>query len=301
MSQTYHCLLADRGVVRVTGDDAVQLLDGLLTNSLSRLDKTGAVHTGLLSPQGKILFDFFLVRHGADLFIDVAAAQAAELVKRLTMYRLRAKVAFEALGNDAVVAAIWGDPPAFQPAACLFADPRHAGLGWRAIGCKGDLASLPGAAVAEDAYHAHRIALGVPQAGLDYEVGDAFPHEAMYDQLGSVDFKKGCFVGQEVVSRMQHRGTSRKRVVRIESDGPLDSGAEVLAGGEKIGAMGSVSGSSGLALVRLDRAAAAHDKGETPQAGGRVVRLVKPDWANIDMATGAGAGTARAGDDRGRS
>jgi folate-binding protein YgfZ len=127
-------------------------------------------------------------------------------------------------------------------------------------------------------YHAHRIALGVPEAGKDYPLGDTFPHEANLDALGSVSFTKGCFVGQEVVSRMQHRGTARKRIVIVEGDGPLEHGSEILAGPAAIGTIGSVAGGQGLALLRLDRAQEAVAKGEPLTAGGARITTRLPDY-----------------------
>lgn len=289
MTTTVFHLLADRGVIRVTGDDAAHLLDGLITNSLSRLQDGGALHAGLLSPQGKILFDFFLVQVADGFLIETSRAQIPDLVKRLTLYRLRSKVVFEDLGDDVGVAAAWGDGADgldVPDGVTAYRDPRYAALGLRLIGPAASLAALPFPQVDEAAYRAHRIALGVPEAGADYVVGDTFPHEAMYDQLGSVDFKKGCFVGQEVVSRMQHRGTSRKRIVIVDGAGALAPGEVIKAGGETIGTLGSTDGAHGLALVRLDRAHAAEEKSAPLVVGEVAVTLAKPGWAHIDMATG---------------
>ena len=147
-------------------------------------------------------------------------------------------------------------------------------------------------ATAEE-YHAHRIALGVPEAGKDYALGDTFPHEADMDQLGGVSFTKGCFVGQEVVSRMQHRAQVRKRVVPVEAvgSGELQAGAEITAGAAVIGKVGSVAGRRALAMLRLDRAAEAKAKGEPLMAGGIEIALRKPDWATFDLEPAAAAET----------
>ena len=144
---------------------------------------------------------------------------------------------------------------------------------FQALGC---------ALASEDEYHARRIALGVPEGGRDYIFGDAFPHEAMFDQLNGVDFKKGCFVGQEVVSRMEHRGTARKRIVGVEGEGQLPlSGTEIMAGSMPIGTLGSVAGSSGLALLRLDRAEEAKAAGVPLRAGEVTVAVRIPAWARF--------------------
>ena len=145
-----------------------------------------------------------------------------------------------------------------------------------------DIADLGCALVTEADYHARRIALGVPEGGRDYAYGDAFPHEALFDQLNGVDFKKGCYVGQEVVSRMEHRGTARKRIVGVEGEGPLPaSGTEITAGGKPIGTLGSVGGASGLALLRLDRAEEAKAAGLPLRAGDVTVAVRIPAWARF--------------------
>ena len=150
------------------------------------------------------------------------------------------------------------------------------------------LADLGCAVAGESDYHAHRIALGVPEGGRDYAFGDTFPHEALFDQLNGVDFEKGCFVGQEVVSRMQHRGTARKRVVGVEGERPLPApGAEILAGNIPIGTLGSVDGKSGLALVRLDRAEDAKAQGIPLRAGDVAISLRIPPFARFQVPAAA--------------
>lgn len=284
--------LADRGVIRVAGADAVKLLDGLLTNSLSRLDATGAIHTGLLSPQGKILFDFFLVTAGKDLLIDVGRDMAADLIKRLSFYRLRADVTFTDMSDTLMVAALWPDGVTVPGGIISYPDPRNPDLGHRLVLPAGRLAEIPAETAPIEAYHAHRIALGVPEAGLDYPLSDTFPHEALYDQLASIDFKKGCFIGQEVVSRMQHRGTARKRAMRITSDEPLQPDTEITVGDATIGTIGSTAGTTAIAMLRLDRASEAAAKGTQLTAATARVTLAPPDWITFDIATGKPAGAA---------
>jgi hypothetical protein len=153
----------------------------------------------------------------------------------------------------------------------------------------GAAAGANGVEASPEDYHAHRIALGVPEGGKDYVLGDTFPHEADLDQLNGVSFSKGCFVGQEVVSRMQNRANVRKRVVSVEGDAALTSGVEVQAGAAVIGTIGSVAGKLALALLRLDRAAEAKAKGQVLTAGGIALALRKPDWATFDLAPSAAA------------
>jgi tRNA-modifying protein YgfZ len=284
--------LADRAVVRVTGADAEKLLQGIISNDMGLLTSQPAIHAALLTPQGKILFDFFVVRAGGDGFLlEVARDMTAELAKRLKLYKLRAKVDIQDASEDYQVLAQWGPSPVdrAQPAGTVaFTDPRLPALGVRILAPasfpRGDLATGDVSDAEADDYHAHRIALGVPEGGKDYVLGDTFPHEADLDQLGGVSFSKGCFVGQEVVSRMQNRATVRKRVVPIEGEGPLAPGAEVRAGAAAIGTVGSVAGRLALALLRLDRAAEAQAKGQPLSAGDVRIALRKPDWATFDVA-----------------
>jgi folate-binding protein YgfZ len=288
MAETYMALLPDRGVVTVTGDDAEKLLQGVITNDMEGLGKASALHAGLLSPQGKILFDFFVVRTADGYCLETARSRAAELAQRLTMYRLRAKAEIRDASADYSVAAFWGDanePHGHDEAPLWFADPRLPGLGYRELVTLHSDWALGGEetkSATQDDYTAHRIALGVPEGGRDYAFGDTFPHEALFDQLNGVSFTKGCYVGQEVVSRMQNRGTARKRVVPIVGERPLPAtGASIVAGGVELGRLGSVAGQLGLALLRLDRVGEFTAKGEALWANEVPVRVELPAWAHF--------------------
>jgi folate-binding protein YgfZ len=199
-----HChatLLAGRSVLRVAGADARKYLQGLITNDIGKAEGGPAIHAGLLSPQGKILFDFFVIAADGDYLIDVIQDKAAELAKRLVFYRLRAQVEIAEEPSLAVVA-VWGGEPHVPQGAIAYADPRLPKLGFRLLLPSGASAADLGCASASEAdYQALRIRLGVPEGGRDYDFGDTFPHEALFDQLNGVDFTKGCYVGQEVVSR----------------------------------------------------------------------------------------------------
>ncbi len=250
-------VLPDRGVVSVTGEDARGFLDNLISNDVGLLDGQSAIFAGLLSPQGKILFDFFVVKTADGYLLDVALDQVAGLVRRLSMYKLRAKVAI-AQRSDLHVAVSWGGPVGAR-------DPRSPALGGRMIGT----AFAVDADQPLDTYHAHRIELGIPEGGKDYSFGDAFPHEALFDQLHGVSFTKGCYVGQEIVARMEHRGTARKRIVRVTADAELPpAGTDILAGDVVIGVTGSHAGHRGLAMLRLDRVAEFAAKGVGLKVGG---------------------------------
>jgi tRNA-modifying protein YgfZ len=284
-------LLADRGIVRVAGADAKKLLQGLITNDMDLLATEPAIHAALLSPQGKILFEFFVVGSGEAYLLETAAAQAANLSKRLMLYKLRAKAEISDQSANYAVFAVWAAPfagLAGLPGSTAFTDPRLAQLGVRIIAqnaARAAVGTAPGTqpATAED-WHRHRIALGVPEADRDYRLGDTFLHEANYDQLSGVSFSKGCFIGQEVASRMQHRGGGRKRIVGVEGTAALAANAVIKAGTVPLGSLGSVDGSRALALVRLDRAAEALAAGAALTADAVPISLIKPAWAHFAMA-----------------
>ena len=276
--------LPDRGVVKVSGEDARNLLNGLITTDATLLRPGLGRFGALLTPQGKIITDFLITEvpagHGGGFLIDCPRALAQGLAAKLGFYKLRAKVAVENLSDSLGVLAAWDGEPVVRP-DLAFADPRATALGWRILvpeGLAPKLADLIGAELADSsAYDAHRIAIGVPRGGLDFTYGDAFPHETNMDRLHGIDFDKGCYVGQEVVSRMQHRGTARTRTVRVVlEDFSPEPGTAILAGDKSIGTMGSTSGQNGLALIRIDRAADALDAGMPLTSGGLGIRLADP-------------------------
>jgi folate-binding protein YgfZ len=281
--------LPDRGVVKVAGEDSRNFLNGLVTTDVDKL-KPGLGRFGaLLTPQGKITVDFLITEapagHGGGFLIDCPKPLADGLATKLKFYKLRAKVTVENLSDDLGVLAAWDGKPAAQP-DLAFADPRNEQLGYRILipeDLKQKLSDLIGAELVDAAaYEAHRIALGVPRGGLDFIYSDAFPHETNMDRLSGVDFDKGCYVGQEVVSRMQHRGTARTRSVKVLLDDlSPELGVSVLAGDKPVGTMGSSAQGKGIALVRIDRVADALDAGQALTAGGLAVRLAEPDVVRI--------------------
>lgn len=293
-------LLPERGVIKVVGDGARKFLHGLVTADILNLKSGGAKFCALLTPQGKIIADFLLTEApataGGGFFLDVERGQIAALIDKLNLYKLRAKIIVEDLSEILGVLAAWnGTSPASlvpQPAEAgdtiglCYPDPRLPALGLRIMLPPHRAAAAAAALGAEladaAAYEAHRIALGVPRGGLDFAYGDTFPHEADMDQLGGVDFQKGCYIGQEVVSRMEHRGTARTRAVPIQYDGAAPERAvPVVAGERPLGTMGSAAAGRGIALLRLDRATEALSGGETLTAAGVPIRPIKPDWAKF--------------------
>ena len=264
--------LSGRAFLRLSGKDAETFLQALITTNLPDLPD-GEIRPGaLLTPQGKILFDFLIRRDGADAFlVETAGEQRDALLKRLTMYKLRAAVDLAVVeGGDVTVA--WDEPEAGAARDARFA---KAGL---------DLSRRPGTGGSDDPalYDAIRISAGIPESGHDYALSDAFPHDIILDLTGGLSFRKGCYVGQEVVSRMQHRGTARRRPVIVKGETALPAtGAELLAGGKPIGTLGSVCGMLGLAIVRIDRAADAINSGTPITADGASVTVELPHWTGL--------------------
>ena len=272
MSET---LLDDRGVARVEGPDAATFLQGLVTNDVEKIAVGQSRYAALLSPQGKILFDFLVFRRAEDTFlVDAPADRVGELVKRLGFYKLRAKVSVsDESARLAVIVAAEGEPR----------DPRAPALGRRDIVAR-ETAPTPDPA-ARAAYEQKRIALGSPKGGVDFAYGDIFPHDANMDLVNGVDFAKGCYVGQEVVSRMQHRGGVRKRILRVRIDGPAPApGAPVLDGQLPVGTLGASAGGEALALLRLDRVEDARQAGRPLSVGGVAVTVLELPLADGDFA-----------------
>jgi folate-binding protein YgfZ len=277
--------LPDRGVVRVSGEDARNFLNGLVTTDVTQLAPGLGRFGALLTPQGKIVVDFLITEapsgHGGGFLLDCPRALAQALAAKLGFYKLRAKVAVENLSGSIGVMAAWDGDLAVKP-DLSYADPRHPALGWRILvpeELKQKVADLIGADLVDSGlYEAHRIASGAPRGGLDFMYGDAFPHETNMDRLHGVDFDKGCYVGQEVVSRMQHRGTARTRTVKVLLDGfAPEPGTAILAGDKQVGTIGATSGQHGLALIRTDRVTDALDAGLALTAGGLGLRLAEPE------------------------
>ena len=279
--------LPDRAVIEIKGEETLAFLQDLVTADVAGLKPGQAAHGALLTPQGKILFDFFIVAVAGGVLIDCAAENAAMLAQKLTMYRLRRALDID-LAAGLAVAAVWGeaDVPALDNAH-VFADPRNVELGSRVIAPSAVVQSISNQPA--EAYQDHRYRLGIGDAS-EIGSGELFPHEACYDQFSSVDFSKGCYVGQEVVSRMQHRGTARARLVPVEGSADLPApGAKVTVDDRQVGTLLGSHGSNGLALIRLDRAAKAAKAGKLLSVDGQPINMHKPTWARWpDADDGAG-------------
>jgi folate-binding protein YgfZ len=256
-------ILADRAVISVSGPEAKSFLQGLITNDVHKLAPDASLYAALLTPQGKILFDFLLHESDGTIYLDCHAGAADALLKRLTLYRLRARIELAQRGNLAVR---WNSENGFD-------DPRSPALGRRTVGT----AQEPDAS---GHYLSRRLELGIPE-GADFGSDKIHALDAGLEELHGVSFDKGCYIGQELTARMKHRGTARKRLLPIGSQtGDLpSSGGEIRAGNTSLGEISSTYGSKGFALIRLDRW---QEAGEPPgMAAGTSVQIGRRAWLGL--------------------
>ena len=266
--------LAHRSIISVTGADAEPLLNNIVTVSTTGLAPGELRYGALLTPQGKVIADMLLARAGEAILIDCDTEAAPLVARRLNLMKLRAAVRIQER-PDLGVRVFEGE-----------ADPRSPLAPMRAISPRGESGNA-------SAYHAARIAAGLPEQGVDFGAEDVFPADINMDLVGGVDFKKGCFVGQEVVSRMKRRGTARRRTLKVSiAQGPAPS--PILANGFEIGMLTSISGGAGLARVRIDRLAEASARGEAITAGGEPIAFDAPRWLAVELAAIAEAKEAKA-------
>src|SRR5258706_4532575 len=251
----YASFLEDRAVIALSGAETRDFLQGLITNDMEACGDGRAIYAALLTPQGKILFDFFVVPNGENCWlIDCAGARASDLIKRLTLYRLRAKI--DIAGRpDLAVAAMWNDGSTIsaQGDAIVYPDPRLRELGFRGIGSKNALEETTRNMIPGD-YDLHRLALDVPDSD-DLPPDQVFALDAGFEELMGVSFKKGCYVGQEVTARMKHRASARKRFLMADISGEIAFGTPLEAGGRGFGTLASGEDGPALALLRLHPAA----------------------------------------------
>lgn len=266
--------LDHRSIVSVSGADAETFLNNIVTMSTLGVEPGALRYGALLTPQGKIIADLLVTRDGDALLLDCTSSAAPALIKRLTLMKLRAAVTI-AERPDLGVTAFEGSP-----------DPRSADAPRRLIvkrGVSGDTS----------AYHEARIAAGVAEQGFDFDADEVFPADINMDLDAGIDFKKGCFVGQEVVSRMKRRGTARRRTLKVTVSGDVAVPSPILANGFEIGILTSISGGAALARVRIDRLTEAQAKGETITAGDKAVTFDNPPWLAGELAAMAEAKEAK--------
>jgi hypothetical protein len=299
MSNAGYIVLADRGVLALRGADVRPFLQGLISNDIERIRPDHASYAALLTPQGKFLFDFFIVQHGDELLLETELARVGDLQRRLMMYRLRSKVEIEDVSAGFAVVALIGEGVAemldlpVRRGACralehglAFVDPRLVRMGVRALlpaqNAASAIAQLQLDEAPRAAYERLRLSLGMPDGSRDLIVEKATLLESGFEELNGVDFGKGCFVGQELTARMKFRGLVRKRLLPVTFDGAAPAPGTIIRVGEReAGEMRSSSDGHGLALLRLEHVAKAKESGVPLIAGGTEIVPVPPDWAKL--------------------
>ena len=301
MTSKTFIVLGDRGVISVVGADASTFLQGLISNDINKVDSSHAIYATLLTAQGKFLHDFFIAAApiGEGVLIDCERSRLEDLLRRLTMYKLRAAVDLTDVTNDFDVGAFLGpdalseldlppEPGAARPlgGGIVFTDPRIAEMGVRAIlaaetGVTG-LASEGFTPGNPDDYRNLRLTLGLPDGSHDIVVEKNFPLECGFEELNAIDYEKGCYVGQELTARTHHRGKIRKRLMPVVIDGPLpEAGTAVMHGDREVGEIRSGAEHRAIALIRIEPFEAAQQHNESFTAGPATVTPIKPDWASF--------------------
>ena len=272
-------ILADRSVISVTGPESRAFLQGLISNDMADCVPGRAIYAALLTPQGKILFDFFVADSGDGTLLDCAAAREGELLKRLGLYRLRSKVEIVPR-PDLAISATWnGSVPGPGAAALVFPDPRHGELGSRVIAPRAELEGT--VSDSPDNYQARRLELGIPDSA-DLPPDSVFALDAGLEELHGVSFKKGCYIGQEVTSRMKHRATARRRFIIADTVGQLPApGTPLIAAQRELGTLATGRDGRALALLRLDRLNEAEEMGYPIMAAGQQFHLRRPSWLEL--------------------
>jgi folate-binding protein YgfZ len=299
MAEAWFAPIEGRGVIEIKGEDRVAFLQGLVSNDVAKAASGRAVYAALLTPQGRYLHDFFLVEKDGAFLLDCEAPRAADLKRRLSLYKLRSKVTIAETSASWQAVVAWGDGVAARfglgddaglargfSGGIAFVDPRLKRLGVRVLlpRAEGDgaLAALGLGRGDIAQYHARRIAEGVPDGSRDLVVERAILLENGFDELNGVDWQKGCYMGQELTARTKYRGLVRKRLMPVEVEGPLpEPGTPVTLDGEDAGEMRSGAGAQALAIIRLEAFEKAAAEGKALTAGEARLRPRKPEWASF--------------------
>ena len=294
-----YTLLKEREVIAVTGRDSRVFLQGLISNDIDRINPSQSMYAAMLTAQGKYLHDFIMADHGPALWIDTEAKRCDELTKRLSLFLLNSDVCITRQHESLAVAAVWGP----DSAPCLglkmragatkelgsglaMIDPRLPSLGIRLIAPPAEVEKLVtslcfGSSTSSD-YDNHRLNLAIPDGSRDMIVEKSFLLESNFEDLNGVDFDKGCYIGQENTARQKHRGTIRRRLVKVDIDGPTPSiGVPITWEKGEVGTMRSSRNSQGIAMIRLDRWEEARAQNAQLRAGPATVVPVKPTWASF--------------------
>ena len=294
-----YTVLKNRELVKVTGEHSRSFLQGMISNDVESLTSNRSIYAAMLSPQGKYLHDFILLTRDAEVWLDNESVRCTELVRRLSLFRLNTDVQILPQGSSFAVAAIWGDNAISCAgmkekagatrqfgAGLITVDPRLPSLGLRLIARSDAIYDLLLTLKAEESsnadYDMHRLNLGVPDGSRDMIVDKSYLLESNFEDLNGVDFDKGCYIGQENTARQKHRGTVRKRLVKVIIEGPSPRLGEPIKWNQtEIGTMRSSRADTGLALIRIDRWKEAKTEGAMMNAGDARITPVKPDWATF--------------------
>ncbi len=292
MSNLHQAILENRGILKVSGNDTVTFLQGLVSNDVSNVADDRTIYAALLTPQGKFLFDFFLYGQGGDILMETERDRMADLTKKLSMYKLRAQVDLEDVSDAWSVTAIWGlEAPAVcglsggpgtavaRPGGLVTVDPRLEAAGVRALTPADGNPDLPGDTAMPADYDIHRLILGLPDGSRDLVLEKSILLESGFDELHGIDWHKGCYMGQELTARTKYRGLVKKRLVPVTIDGALPTaGTPVMLEGKKVGEVRSGRDDRALALMRLEHLDFAD---ATFTADGAAVAPKKPEWAEF--------------------
>jgi folate-binding protein YgfZ len=299
MSASSHVILHDRGLLKVSGDDAIDFLQGLVTNDVSKAAPGRALYSAMLSPQGKYLYDFFIIHMNGELAIDCESGRLGEFKRKLNMYKLRSKVQLTEINQAFIVSAFIGDnvAEALQLnnsegvaksflGGIAFIDPRVTGIGGRAVipreNAEEKLIEAGFSAGNPEEYESLRLSLGLPDGSRDMVVDKAILLENGFQELNGIDWEKGCYMGQELTARTHYRGLIKKRLMPVQIEGPLPApGTAVMLGDKNVGEMRSGNAERGLALIRLEQFKDVLKSGEGFSAEGTTLRPVKPEWAEF--------------------
>ncbi len=276
MNNPKYIKLSDRGLVKVSGENCADFLQGIITNDINKLsDNNPIIYSLILTPQGKFLFDFFVIKQGENLILDCAASRTDDLINRLDMYKLRSKIEIKNISDKYdILAVIGGSPDSIPEAMC---DPRHSDMPLRMIVEEGKLADNLHE-VPLTIYDKTRISLCIPEGEKDMISEQSFPLQYNMDELNAISFDKGCYVGQEVTARSKHRGAVRKKIFRaqtVQSDDKFpSSGTDIKIDDKTIGKTRSGIGSQGVVLLEIDAISQAENKNFSIRAGNCELKIL---------------------------
>ena len=292
MTDIFHTILDNRGILKVSGEDKCEFLQGLISNDVTNISDSSAIYAAMLTPQGKFLFDFFMYQWKSSILIETEGNRLAQLKKRLNMYKLRAKIDLEDVTASWSVTAVWGSDvltsiglsknPGSASAwqgGLIAVDPRIPSAGARALLPKNHDIQLPGNSVSHSEYDLHRLDLGLPDGGRDMILEKSILLENGFDELNGINWNKGCYIGQELTARTKYRGLIKKRLVPVKVDGVMPPvGTPILLDGKSVGELRSGRDNRALAILRIEHL---QKTGSKFTAENATVSPQKPNWAEF--------------------